>query len=147
MQITRIKFVSHTGKDNKDKGDTVTVQLISGNEVVANYGPAHIDLNFNDHSNNEWFIDSAAGLRRPFDLAECPRASIVVAKSGDKGWWSAFTVYGYDAEGREYRLLKTTDQVLFGNRAEIDFNPLKAEIRRKNWEGGKAYEFPLTCTP
>lgn len=118
--IVRFVVTTHTGGDDKDRGNGVGVQIVAPDGRVVldldNYGRG---LVYRDGDDNAW--DRAASS--PFDPDQSPKSYFWVQMVGDDGdWVAAFSVDGFTGDGQRVVLLRKTEYKKFRSGQGTSYN-------------------------
>jgi hypothetical protein len=147
--IEKIVVTMHTSRDDKDKGDSVALEITDRTGRVIARRKMLKKKTLDDWTAKTWAFDSRKhGLMTSFEGSGCDGMKLHVSKSGDKGWALGLEVHGFTKNGDQYLLLPRTPDVLLGHRTNVTVDLSKDPrdiIAVAQEHGARAYTFPFTC--
>ena len=143
-QITGLKLELHTGGDDKDKGEAISIQIIKNDTVIVyDSGWIGADNTYHDNDTTYWGFEPKV----PFTLGDSPNLKLRIEKQGDKGWKVSFRLL---SNKDSLVLVDNTPEVLFGKRNSVvvDKPLLGADgIKATHLDGGSIHVFAFTAKP
>ena len=112
--ISRVLVMTHTGDDNKDRGDGVTVKIYNTKTGVvyldlSDYG---VGLVYQRGDDNGWDRPTAV----PLPLDDAANIALWVEMNHDDGdWHAAFSLTGFMDNGSQLTLMRKTAYQSFGS--------------------------------